>query len=270
MSSRSLAGLLVLSALAVTVGACSVRETPRDTGPGGSSDVPPGSGGPLRIEPADRVEAITGGVPVTIDYHAFLRAADGSERDVTAEATWSSTVPALGAFTGARFVSGTELGGLTTIRAQIGSAIAVTSLTLTLDRVIVVSPAPADAPTRFGGAVDPSVGTELVYPNDGVVIPPNLGELEFHYRTGGAELFELHFDTPAVDLSIYFACPEDVPGGCIYTPDRAAWDAISTAAAGTGEFTYTIRGVDSAGRVSPTVSQRMRVAAEPITGGLYY
>jgi hypothetical protein len=137
-------------------------------------------------------------------------------------------------------------------------------------RVFIGEGAPADAPMRFGGAVDPSFTPELVYPPDAVAVPPNLGELEIHYRTGGATLFELAASTPTVELRVYFGCPEAAPGGCIYTPARDVWEAFATAAAGRGPITYSLRGTDDTGRVSATASRSIRVTGEPITGGLYY
>src|SRR5262245_13081384 len=120
---------LSLAVFSTAIAACSVRSGDRDTGPGGGHDAP-GGGSPLRIEPVDLVAPITAGAPVTVDYRAFLTEG-GSEREVTGEVAWSSTVPSLGAFTGAQFVSATDRGGTTTIRAQMGSAVAVTTLTLT-------------------------------------------------------------------------------------------------------------------------------------------
>jgi hypothetical protein len=250
----------------------------------GTTRPPPGSdGGPpegtdgggtvgtaLRIEPLDFVGTIEGGAPVVVDYRAFARNPDGSERDVSSEVTWTTTVPALGSFTGSRFTSATDRGGRTNIRARMGTLEAVTSLTIRLERTIVTAGAPADAPSRFGGTGDPSRAPELVYPPDDTMVPPNLGELEFHYRTNGFELFELHVSTPAVDLRIYFACPESVGGGCIYTPDREVWESIATAARGQGPITYRLRGVDSAGRVGEAAVRTLTVAEEDITGGLYY
>ena len=268
-SSRSLVlpfALLVFAGLA----GCTTGGTapPRgDGGPGSDGSAP--SGG-LRIEPADHVATITGGTPVAVDYRAFVRAADGSEREVTSEVTWSSTVTALGAFTGSRFVSAADRGGRTNIRATMGTLDGTTSLTLRLERSIVPSTAPADAPSRFGGTPDPSRAPEIVYPEDGTMVPPNLGELEIHYRTSGATIFELHVSSPAVELRIYFGCPEAVGGGCIYTPDRDVWESIATAARGQGAITYRLRGVDDSGVLGETADRTITVAEEDITGGLYY
>ena len=134
--------------------------------------------------------------------------------------------------------------------------------------VIVTDSAPADAPDRFGGSEDPSRAPELVYPSDGVVVPPNMREIEFHYLTGGNTIFELTFLTRALELRVYVGCPESVGGGCIYTPDDEVWDALAAAGRG-GPVTYTLRGTDGSS-VGTAPAQEMRFAREDITGGLYY
>jgi hypothetical protein len=253
------------------MGACTVGDDGPpgffDAGaPTGDSGGPPA--GPLRIEPADQTRTIEG-APVVIDYRAIFTSDTGVERDVTGEVAWTHTTPALGAMAGPQFTSVTDRGGFTQIRATMGPMVATTGLTLRLARTIITPGTPPDAPTRFGGAVDPSASPEIVYPADGTMVPPNIGELEFHYRTNGSTLFELHVAASAVDLRVYFGCPEAAGGGCIYTPDREVWEILSTAAAGTGPFTYTLRGVDDSGRLGEATSTLI-VAEEPITGGLYY
>jgi hypothetical protein len=249
------------------------RTPPGTTGDGSPASQPDGGGPPtgsgtLRIEPLDREETIDG-APVVVDYRAFLRSADGTEREVTTETAFVSTVPALGTFSGARFTSGLD-GGRTTVRASLGGAVATTTLTLRSDRVFVTPGTPADAPTRFGGAEDAAYAPELVYPEDQTMVPPNLGELEIHFRPNGGTVFELHVVTPLANLRIYFGCSEAVSGGCIYTPERDVWDAISSAARGQGPITYTLRGADDAGHLGAAASRSLTVAEEDITGGLYY
>ncbi len=263
--------LLVLLALAASFAACTV-EGSRDTGTGPGGDAPPidapARPGAIRIEPA-AAEFTVEGTPIVIDYRAFQTQSDGSEVEVTGAATWSTTVD-LGTFAGAQFTSRTDRGGLTTIRAQVGPDVGSTTLRLLSDTVLVTDTAPGDAPTRFGGTPVAGAEPELVYPADGVMVPPNLGELEFHYRTNGSTVFELSFATASGSVRIYFGCPEPVAGGCIYTPDRTVWEAVSAAAAGGGPTSYTLRGVDDAGRLGESAGHELTVAAEPITGGLYY
>jgi hypothetical protein len=250
----------------VVLSGCTVQSTPTDAGRERDGAPPPS--GNLRIEPADQ-EVTINGSPVVIDYRAFLMEG-GSEREVTNEAQWSVGTTSLGSFNGARFTSSVDRGGTTNIHARVGEESADTRLTLRIERTIITSGTPPDAPTRFGGTADPSRAPELVYPNDGVMVPPNLSELEFHYRTNGSTLFELHILAATVDLRIYFGCPESVGGGCIYTPDRDAWETIATAARGQGEITYQLRGVDASGNLGETAERTMIVAEENITGGLYY
>jgi hypothetical protein len=221
----------------------------------------------LRIEPQDEVRTES---PVSVTYTAFSVEADGTSRDVTSEVTWSSTLPGLGTFTGNVFTSAAGRGGLTNIVARLGSRTTTTTLTIRVDTVIIVDPAPADAPTRFEGTVDPTRAPALVYPLDGAAVPPNLGELEFHYRPNGSELFELRLSTSASTFRIYMGCPESVGGGCAYTLPRDVWEAIAMQTRGQGPIEIRLRGVNAAGQMGEAATQMMRVVEEPITGGLYY
>jgi hypothetical protein len=118
---------------------------------------------------------------------------------------------------------------------------------------------------------DPAAAPDLVYPPDGTMVPPNLGELEFHYLTSGSTVFELSIAAPAASLRIYFGCPEPIGGGCAYVPDDEVWTTIATAARGAGPIRYRLRGVDPAsGRLGETSERTLTVAEEDITGGLYY
>jgi hypothetical protein len=262
-------------ALGALLAGCTVEGGRDDAGGGGGDedvrlrpDVPTRPG-EIRIEPADAERTATGADPVVIEYRALQTLTDGSERDVTAEAVWSSTVP-LGTFAGNVFTSVTDRGGLTTIRATTEGGSGTTTLLLRRDSVFVTPGTPEDAPTRFGGTPVAGAAPELVYPEDGTIVPPNLGELEFHYRTNGSTLFELSIGTRAGAVRIYFGCPEAAGGGCIYTPDRDVWEAISGASAGAGPITYRLRGIDASGRLGETAERTLTVTTEPITGGLYY
>lgn len=257
--------------LMLVLAGCTVSG-PRDAGGGGGdtngADVPPRPGA-IRITPADAVFDLDG-APIVIDYQAFQLQADGSELDVSASVVWSTVVD-LGTFTGATFTSRTDRGGVTNIRAALPSGeFALTTLTIRANSIYVTDTAPPDAPTRFGGTPVPEAAPEIVYPVDGTAVPPNLSELEFHYRTNGSTLFELAVATASGEIRIYFGCPESAGGGCIYVPDRDVWEAISMAAAGAGELTYHLRGVDDAGRLGVSADRRITVTSEAITGGIYY
>jgi hypothetical protein len=272
----SFAVVLASLALGAVVG-CTVGASRGDGGGGGNPDggnvdtgIGPGVEA-LLIMPANEVRTISGGVPVEIDYMAIHHAANGTDTDVTSTVTWDSTVSTLGAFTGNHFTSVTDHGGVTSIRARLGSLMGATSLTLHLDSDIVTASAPPDAPTMFGGASNPAAAPQIVYPLDGTMVPPNLQQLEIHFiPAAGTSVFRLEFPTSIGNIRIYFGCEEAVGGGCVYTTDATTWQVISDAGAGSGPLTYHLAAVDGSGGVGTTADRTIQIAAEPITGGLYY
>jgi hypothetical protein len=139
-------------------------------------------------------------------------------------------------------------------------------------QTVLAPGAPADAPTKFGGAADASRSPSLVYPADGVLVPPNMGTLEFHFMPGvGNTLFEIDFESADVSLKVYATCTP-VGGGCIYSPDDATFKILAKAASGGDVVTYKIRGVDGAspGGVGVSGAQKISFPEENLTGGLYY
>jgi len=269
LSSLALAGAL----LAPLAAGCTRNGTPP-----GETDayVPPGVdaglpvSGNLRVDPADHVVMLTGGASQTVAYRLFFRESAGSsESEVTSEALFTSTVPDLGSFSGATFTTAPDRGGRTTVVATYRGMTTSTPLTIRLDRIVIGPGATADTPARFDGTASAG-GPEIVYPEDATMVPPNLGILEFHYMPNGGEAFELDIATSALNLLVYFGCPESVGGGCIYTPERGVWETIATAAAGADPITYRLRSVNAAGEIRESEPRTIAVAEEPITGGLYY
>ncbi len=139
-----------------------------------------------------------------------------------------------------------------------------------VDTDIVTPSAPSDAPTRFGGTPDPSHAPELVYPLDGVMVPPNLSQLEFHYLTNGGTVFQLAFTAGPSHVRIYFGCPESVGAGCVFMPDETTWGVLAAAARGRGAISYVLRSVDASGNVGETPERAITFAQEDVTGGVYY
>ena len=141
-----------------------------------------------------------------------------------------------------------------------------------VERVVIGPGAPADAPMLFSGDEDPSRAPEIVYPSDGVLVPPNLNELEFHFRPGrGNDLFEFHFQGAAADLHVYVGC-EPLADGCAYVPDEETWTFLAGAERGRDAVTYELRGVSRSGEstVGRSVSRALGFAEQDVTGGIYY
>ena len=139
--------------------------------------------------------------------------------------------------------------------------------------VTVIGPgADASAPTKFGGALDPAAGPEVVYPPDGVLVPLNMNSLELHFvPAAGQSLFEITFESPQLRYVVYTGCTP-LGAGCVYTPDDAFWSSLAQAAGGKPPVAYAIRAVDgdSPGTVGVSPSRTLAFTKDSLVGGLYY
>src|SRR5262249_12033482 len=158
----------------------------------------------------------------------------------------------LGLFQGTEFNSGVSRGGRTSVFAEAGSIRGTTGLTLQLrqrDRDPGASDLPSDPSTRFMGPVDPARAPRLVYPNDGVLLPPNLGGIEIHFRPGSAAntTYELAFANSVTDIRVYMHCPTPLNGGCIYRMALNVWSWIAETNRGSEAVAATLRGTDDTG-----------------------
>lgn len=140
-----------------------------------------------------------------------------------------------------------------------------------IDEIILGTGATAEDPARFEtGDENPSLAPSLVYPDTGVMVPPNLGQLEFHFRPAQSDVFELRVEGEAFLIRIYFGCTE-LNGGCTFAPDETAWNTLANAARGRGPLRYRLRGVlrGSAG-IGTSEERTIEFAEEAVNGGLYY
>src|SRR5262249_40879765 len=146
--------------------------------------------------------------------------------DVTATTTFTIDDTTLGSFGGAGTTLTVTKAGKTNVRASASSMSAATTITVSAPVGIVTPGTPTGAPGSFGGPDDPSLAPTWVYPSDGVLVPPNMNTLEFHFMPNGSSLFELKFSGTAVDLTVYFTCTA-VGSGCVYSPDATAWTYLA-------------------------------------------
>ncbi len=241
--------------------------------------VDPNNGGDepvlLALSPADAAYVTDGVTPATGTYTATATYRSGRTEDVTARTAFYSDNLDIGAFTGANFSSTLDRGGKVRVSAIFGSLNAATNLTVTLRRS-AVDPKSTNVPTnpgaKFTGTPVAARAPDLVYPNDGVLLPPNLGRLEIHFLPGASNtLFELSLKSTYTDLKIYMRCATPLNGGCIYEPDNAVWRAMAVTNRGAGEVTLTLKGTDDAGSaVGESAPIKLLFSNDDIQGGLYY
>jgi hypothetical protein len=239
----------------------------------------PGSGaGPddlvkILIAPADQTLVIDGSTPAEGDYQATGLYGDGHTAPLTG-VQLTVADPALGSFDGSHFTSTTDHGGRTTVVASLGQLTGTTGLTLKLRQRYddPGSALPASPEPLFGGPDTPSAAPDLIYPNDGVLVPPNLGQLEFHVRPGpGNALYQLSLANDVTDLEVYFTCTTSISGGCVYTPDAKVWHWLAESNRGGPPVTALVRGTGaSGGGVGTSGAIAISFSEDDVAGGLYY
>ncbi len=260
---------LVLLLVTIALGACG------PTGPGGTGDDDddgrPGAG--LRIEPASVELAIDDGVAATQTYRVVAVDDAGAERDVSDEAMLSLGLPALGSFAGPVLTTAPDRGGRTVVTATWDGLVATSDLVIRLRQVIVEPGVPADGPGDFGVATPGGAAPALVYPDSGVIAPPNLGGMEFHFQPGaGNDVFQLTVSGSAIELVVYLVCTP-LAGGCVWDPAQSTWDILATAGRGDQPLSYKLRGLDhdaAAPRFGETAPRTLQFASDDLLGGLYY
>jgi hypothetical protein len=247
-------------------------------GTGGSAPPIPGLAS-LRVDPPAATVTVRPGQPAMQMFRAFGKTAGGAEQDVTATVSWSADKPMLvPSVVGGLATTGDAAGGIVRVSASSGGVVASATLTIKIAAINVATgagatpPLPATPDLPFGGPADPQRAPQLVYPNDGVVLPPNLNGIEVHFRPGPAsnQLFEIGFSNADTDVRVYTRCVK-LGDGCMYKPDAAVWTQIAETNRGAGPVAITVRASDDTGTgVGQSATIKMAFTKDDVKGGLYY
>lgn len=281
-----------LALVVIGLAACSDGEPEGAAGPSGADagasdgraqgDAAPGPGdggaaafSGLALEPP-RADLVSRGPPVRQTFTVRATRADGTTRDVTAEAQLTLEDESLGRLSGARFVTGTR-GGTTRLRAEFEGLRAEAEIRVRVERTEDATSG-APLPNDPGGLLDgaPSDGgreaPQIVYPSSGVLLPPNLSGFELHYRPGAADntLFRVTFEGAGVRIAVHTRC-RPLGAGCLYRLPPALWASVAGTTAGRAPFAVTVEGTDEQGTAkSASAPVSVSVAPQPVEGGLYY
>lgn len=248
-------------------------------GPGGDADAGPSGPGDvtaLRVTPS-QVSLVTDGVAAAEATVAVVAVrGDGTETDVTGSATYLTEDASVVTASAGRLQSGLR-GGRARIEVSYRGQRTSVDVTVRLERTLmgpaVGDPLPADPTRVFDDAPeDTGRAPRLVYPNDGVLLPPNLGSVEVHYVPASAQdtLFELTFASPIAAVRVPTRC-RALEGGCVFDVDGELWGLLAETHAGRDAVTLRVRATDDEGRgVGASAEIAVRFAYRPVLGGLYY
>jgi hypothetical protein len=135
-----------------------------------------------------------------------------------------------------------------------------------------------NAPSCGGSA--PAIN--IIYPNDGVLVPPNMNTISVQWTPFGASFkeFEVDFENSVSDLRIITKCttqtmdtgqPPAPSGGCEYILTQAAWTLLANANRGLSPITVTVRGTTDGMCASTSANSiQMSMSTEDVVGALYY
>lgn len=262
-----LAQLFILATLFVA--ACS------DQGDGGPSVT--SQDGDLRVLPAALVRDAAPGQELREAYR-LERYAAGAWTDVTDGASFQLE-GGLGAhFEDAELVFGGYAGGQGRVVATAGAGgTAQTSVTIRLveatrDESLSELPVPvAEAlawdPTT-GSAVTPGT-LQLAYPEDGVLVPPNLSKLELHWFSDVPRIFRVAVRSGALELQHDLRCER---AGCQFRLPKSWFHAMAESHGGAEDGPrWSVRGVKDDGTDLLVSDEReILLTDQLLKGAIYY
>ncbi len=232
----------------------------------------------LAISPPDAKLTLDAGGPPQTQQYRVTGIVNGHMEDLTSQVGWSASPNS---------IVGIDSNGLATTLGNNGGSVRITAsangVSATATLVVFYSftgadpgqtNVPPDASTRFAGKPnDPGRAPGLVYPNDGVLFPPNITGIEVHFTPGGNNtLFQVSFDGPGSSINTFVRCtaPNGI-NGCIYQPDPGLWSAVARSNAGLGRVALTVKGTDDNGTaVGSSSTFHIQFARDDIQGALYY
>ncbi|HMF39538.1 MAG TPA: hypothetical protein VKQ32_02530 [Polyangia bacterium] len=247
------------------------------TGGAGGSSIPGLDS--LAISPTSATLMVTQGGPAQTQQYTVTGMVGGQARDLTTQVTYFATPSGVVSISAAGLATTIgNAGGVVTITATSGGKSATATLTVVYTFTgadpQMTGSVPANASTVFTSTTnDTSRAPTLVYPNDGVLFPPNVSGVEIHFTPGANNtLFEVSVVGTVSNVTSYIRCtaPTGI-NGCIYTPDPTLWVSIARSNAGQPAATLMVRGTDDTGTsVGASQSIKIRFSKDPIMGGLYY
>jgi len=237
------------------------------SGPTGGDDTePPPS--TLEVRLSSPTIRWVDGVADTPAVSAVLIAPDGTETDVTAATQFDVFPVELATVSSATLVASGAAAGPGTVSALLDGQAAAASFEVFVSETVTGTADPA-VPGLFATATaDPAQALTVVYPPAGALVPPNLGEMDVHWTDpAGKDVYEVTLTGGYVTLTTYVAA---LGASTWRTLAAAHWTRLSSGASGV-DLQIRVRGLATA---APSTyiegTQQLRIAAEPVKGGVYY
>ncbi|MCU0658456.1 MAG: hypothetical protein MUF64_25320 [Polyangiaceae bacterium] len=224
----------------------------------------------LEISPVDAIFSPPAGVALAAKYKVFLKETGQPTVDVSGEASCTVEPADFGSFSGLTLNAPPGKLGKASVKCSAKGLSSSTSVTIEQGQVVLGPGATAEAPGKFTGPPDPAAALQVLYPPSGILVPPNMNSLELHFQpAAGQQLFEIRFSSSTVSYTVYTTC-QPLNGGCVFSPDASFWKQMTSGARGNAPVSYTVRGVDGAGKIGTSAPRTVQFASDDLQGGIYY
>src|SRR5262249_54294412 len=132
---------------------------------------------------------------------------------------------------------------------------------------------PDSSPSCGGMDTQPTV----VYPPDGVLLPPNMEQMEVHWLPGtGNNLFEVDLANSNTDVKIATKCTPTIDtsgamsGGCKLSLSTQMWDFVAKSNKGGDPVKVTVRASNGTCLAPGANSVGVLFAEQDVDGAIYY
>ncbi len=253
----SLLGLLVVSGLAVGCG---------ERGDDGGDDMPNPTARLMVVVDTPQLHWADG-TTETSTVRAIIIDDLGNREDVTDEATFEIVPAQLGSIANATITPSGDMAGPGQVLATVPDMIGMGDFEVFVERTVTGTADPSTA-GLFGAATLDSSGTiQLAYPPANAMIPPNIGEMDVHWRDAAKDRYELTLSGGYVTIKTYVSSM----GAATWTTlADEYWKSLSSGARGV-DLTIRVRGLHTA---SPSTfiegKEQVRIAAQEVKGGVYW
>ena len=244
------------------------------------------------------LDLVQGQPPPTQAFNVTLHGPDG-DMDVTGASTFALTDLTVGAMNLNAFTATTDHGGTTqliALRSSTPSATARRRSRRSTCACTAASTGPTARPaaarrspaTMRRSARRPAITPQIFYPNDGVLLPPNMEVVAVHFTPfpGGPPAvpiteFEIDFANSNTDVRVtthvldaahgHGARRRSRTGGCEYKLDPTVWDFIAKSNRGGDAVKITVRATtDGMCATSSMNSVNVAFGEQDVNGGIFY
>ncbi len=301
MRSRAFLATLLAGSFALAVAlvpGCNCAHNPGRNGDGGNGDMGVPAIGSITIDPADVTLDLIQGQPPPTQAFTVTFHADNGDQDVTGQSTFALTDLTFGAMNLNVFTAGTDHGGTTQLVATFqppsgGQQMALATIHVRVHGTFQGPDCPAGGcapfpPDNAPQCTQTNITPQIYYPNDGVLLPPNMEVVAVHYTPFPAgppalpiQEFEIDFENANTDVRVLTTCATQLmdtasptpgaTGGCEYKLDQNVWDFIAKSNRGGDAVKITVRATtDGMCATSSTNSVNIAFAEQDLNGGIYY